>query len=103
VKVDFLKAHQNLVLDTSFFLRRISDFLETIFSPTYFWRVCHLWMTKSMCVIVNSELPSIAAFSTTLPRTVKSIYIDPPLTDASAILYKNDFQAFILAEFGRAG
>ena len=95
LKVEFLKAHQNLVVDTKFFPEdRYPDFLETVLSSKEFLAGAPSMDDAIDGMLINSENFHALRFLQQRYRgTVKSVYIDPPYnTDASVILYKNDFR-----------
>jgi adenine-specific DNA-methyltransferase len=95
VKVEFLKANPFLVLDTKFFPdERYSNFLETLLTSKKFLGSVPDVDGAIDGVLVNSEnLHALTLLRERYREAVKSIYIDPPYnTDASVILYKNDFR-----------
>ena len=86
--VDFFKAHPYLVLDTQYFDRDFTDRLLTGLSDA------EPLDEQLNGLLVHGE--NSQALSLIQPRyreEVKCIYIDPPYnTDASAILYKNNYK-----------
>jgi len=84
-RIAFLKAHPTLVLDTRHFPPDFTDRLLATFEDLD-------EMTDSL--LVHSEnWQALNLLGEKYRERVKTIYIDPPYnTDASAILYKNDYK-----------
>jgi len=85
LKVDFLKAHDKLLIDTRFFDARFKDVL--LASMEDFDEKCD-------GILIHSEnLQALGLLRATFQERVKCVYIDPPYnTGSSAILYKNSYR-----------
>jgi len=83
--VEFLKANPFLVLDTTFFSREFKDRL-----------LASLDDIDGKCnglLVQGENFQALNILKETYLDSVQCIYIDPPYnTDASAILYKNDYK-----------
>jgi adenine-specific DNA-methyltransferase len=83
--VEFLKTNHHLTMDTIFFdeefIFKLLSFLEDIDN-------------NLGGVLINSEnFQALHLLQSKHKNTIKSVYIDPPYnTDASSILYKNDYK-----------
>ena len=86
--VDFLKAHPHLVLDTRHFDRDFAErLLETLSDAGPLDR-----HTNGL-LIHGENFQALNLLQTRYRGQVKCVYIDPPYnTDASAILYKNNYK-----------
>ena len=83
--VDFLKQHPNLVLDTVHFDR---DFKDRLLS-----RIPNLDAETDGVLIYGENFQALNLLTARYRESLKAIYIDPPYnTNASAILYKNDYK-----------
>ncbi len=83
--VDFLKQHPNLVLDTVHFDR---DFKDRLLS-----RMPNLDAETDGVLIHGENFQALNLLTARYRESLKAIYIDPPYnTDASAILYKNNYK-----------
>ena len=83
--VDFLKQHPNLVLDTVHF---DSDFKDRLLS-----RMPTLDADTDGVLIHGENFQALNLLTARYRESLKAIYIDPPYnTNASAILYKNDYK-----------
>ena len=85
VSVDFLKENPNLVLDTRHFDDEFKDFLLAHFNDID---------DQTNGVLIHGEnFQALNLLTEKYRESLKSIYIDPPYnTDASAILYKNNYK-----------
>ena len=83
--VEFLKQHPNLVLDTVHF---DSDFKDRLLS-----RIPTLDADTDGVLIHGENFQALNLLTARYRESLKAIYIDPPYnTDASAILYKNNYK-----------
>ena len=83
--VEFLKQHPNLVLDTVHF---DSDFKDRLLS-----RMPTLDADTDGVLIHGENFQALNLLTAKYRDSLKAIYIDPPYnTDASAILYKNNYK-----------
>ncbi|TSA09821.1 MAG: site-specific DNA-methyltransferase, partial [Deltaproteobacteria bacterium] len=83
--VEFLKANPYLVLDTRFF--------DEAFKATLAASIENFDERCDGLLIHSENFQALEFLKNTFSNTIKSIYIDPPYnTDASAILYKNDYK-----------
>ncbi len=84
-RIAFIKDHPSLIVDTLFF--------NQVFIDNYFNGITDI---NEMCdgILLSSEnYQAINLLLENYRNRVKSIYIDPPYnTDASSILYKNDYK-----------
>jgi adenine-specific DNA-methyltransferase len=85
LKVEFLKSHANLILDTRYFSRSFRDRV-----------IASLGNVDSDCdgVFMHAEnFQALLLLHNRLHDSIKCIYIDPPYnTGSSAILYKNSYK-----------
>ena len=85
LSVDFLKENRNLVLDTCHFKNDFKDRLLT--------RLDNLDNETDGLLIHGENFQGLNLLTEKYRESLKSIYIDPPYnTDASAILYKNNYK-----------
>ena len=85
ISVNFLKSHPNLVLDTCHFNSGFKDKLLTHFDD--------LDNETDGLLIHGENFQALNLITKKYRRSIKVIYIDPPYnTNASAILYKNDYK-----------
>ena len=85
LSVDFLKENLNLVLDTCHFTLDFKDRLLAHFD--------NLDDEADGLLIHGENFQGLNLFTEKYRESLKSIYIDPPYnTDASAILYKNNYK-----------
>ncbi len=83
--VEFLKQHPNLVLDTGHFSPDFKDLLLSHFD--------NLDAETDGLLIHGENFQALNLLTTKYRESLKAIYIDPPYnTDASAILYKNNYK-----------
>lgn len=84
-RISYIKNHPTMVVDTRFY--------GTLFINNY---ISGLNAIDDICdgLIINSEnFQAISLLTEKYRSKIKSIYIDPPYnTDASSILYKNDYK-----------
>ena len=86
--VEFLKANPYLVLDTRHFDRAFTDKLLTVLS-----QAGPLEDQLDGLLVHGENFQALNLLKARYREQVKCIYIDPPYnTDASAILYKNDYK-----------
>lgn len=85
ISVDFLKANPNLVLDTCHFDTNFKDRLLACFD--------NLDNEIDGLLIHSENFQALNLLTKKYSKSIKSIYIDPPYnTNASAILYKNNYR-----------
>jgi adenine-specific DNA-methyltransferase len=85
VTVDFLRQNKNLLLDTKFF----SD----VFKDKLINQIDFVDDTICGLIVSSDNFHAIRLLKWRYDGSIDSIYIDPPYnTDASAILYKNDYK-----------
>ena len=85
LSVDFLKENPNLVLDTCHFTSDFKDRLLSHFDD--------LDNETDGLLIHGENFQALNLLKEKYSESIKSIYIDPPYnTDASAILYKNNYR-----------
>jgi len=85
LKVEFLKANKSLILDTRFFSHPFRDQLLT--------GIDGLDEASSMTLINSDNFHGLGLLEHKYAGRLACVYIDPPYnTDASAILYKNDYK-----------
>lgn len=91
LKVAFLKEHQSLVLDTKFFS---SDFKDKVLaSKAILGSAGTLDEATNGLLIHGDNFQALSLIQKRYYSIIEGIYIDPPYnTDASAILYKNDYK-----------
>jgi adenine-specific DNA-methyltransferase len=91
LKLEFLSANPFLVLDTKFFTR---EFKDKLLSDTKTLGGAATLDEATDGLLLNSEnFQALQLLQTRYRQHVRAIYIDPPYnTDASAILYKNDYK-----------
>ena len=83
--VEFLKQHPNLVLDTAHFSTAFKDRLLSHFD--------NLDAETDGLLIHGENFQALNLLTAKYRESLKAIYIDPPYnTNASAILYKNDYK-----------
>ena len=83
--VDFLKENLNLVLDTCHFDSNFKDRLLAHFDD--------LDNETDGLLIHGENFQGLNLLTEKYSKSLKTIYIDPPYnTDASAILYKNNYK-----------
>ena len=83
--VEFLQQHPNLVLDTGHFS---TDFKDRLLS-----HLDNLDAETDGLLIHGENFQALNLLTTKYRESLKAIYIDPPYnTDASAILYKNNYK-----------
>ena len=83
--VEFLKQHPNLVLDTGHFPTAFKDRLLSHFD--------NLDAETDGLLIHGENFQALNLLTAKYRESLKAIYIDPPYnTDASAILYKNNYK-----------
>ena len=86
--VDFFKAHPYLVLDTQYFDRDFTDRLLTALC-----RKAPLDEQLDGLLVHGENFQALRLIQPRYREEIKCIYIDPPYnTDASAILYKNNYK-----------
>lgn len=85
LKVEFLKAHDKLPVDTRFFDPHFKDVLLSSMQD---------FDAKCDGVLIHSEnFQALRLINATYQERVKCVYIDPPYnTGSSAILYKNSYR-----------
>lgn len=82
---EFLKQHPNLVLDTGHFPTAFKDLLLSHFD--------NLDAETDGLLIHGENFQALNLLTAKYRESLKAIYIDPPYnTDASAILYKNNYK-----------
>ena len=82
---EFLKAHPTLMVDTRNF--------ETDFTARLLQSMANVEEQTDGVLLHGNNFQALSLLRTVYRAKVRSIYIDPPYnTDASAILYKNDYK-----------
>ena len=82
---EFLKANQNLLMDTKFFDRRFKDGLISGFED--------IDASMDGCIVHSDNFQALSLLKGRWQESVDFVYIDPPYnTDATPILYKNDYK-----------
>jgi len=85
LKVEFLKANHFLVLDTRFFGHKFKNKLLASFDDVE--------GTCGGLLICSENFQALSLLQKKYSENINSIYIDPPYnTDASSIVYKNDYK-----------
>lgn len=91
VKVDFLKGHTNLILDTKFFDQQ---FVDKLLESNALFKENDAKHTSLDGLLINGEnLQSLNLLSDSFKEKIKCIYIDPPYnTGNDDFCYKDSYQ-----------
>lgn len=85
VKVEFLKAHQNLVLDTAFFNQ---SFVDELLAKTK-----NLVSNPDGLLVCSENFHALRFLTQILVHNADMVYIDPPYnTSEFGFVYKNDYK-----------